>query len=219
EVTAHERAGARCGTVLGVARYPARWTLAGGAAYTRSMRALVVVAMLGLVKPLAAAPLLDAIDVVDDATAVHLHLSAPVVPYTETLGAEGGAPERIYVDLPDTLLDTALPRVTPGSGALLRVRAGQFTPTTARVVLDLVRPAAFRVEQADATITIRLTAAPIAAVAPTKAPTAATTPTSPRTARAAEDSASATPCDAEPPDPPTPGRRALRPPVAGLPEH
>ena len=182
------------------------------------MRALVVVAMLGLVKPLAAAPLLDAIDVVDDATAVHLHLSAPVVPHTETLGAEGGASERIYVDLPDTLLDTALPRVTPGRGALLRVRAGQFTPTTARVVLDLVRSAAFTVEQADATITIRLTAAPIAAVAPTKAPTAATTSTSPRTARAAEDSASATPCDAEPSHPPTP-RRASRPPVAALPEH
>jgi N-acetylmuramoyl-L-alanine amidase len=88
--------------------------------------------------------------------AVRLNLSTPVTPVIRTLPASDTMPDRIYLDLPATTLGDGALRVTPGAGALLRVRTGQFDPATARVVLDLTLPRSYVVHRAAGSITIEL---------------------------------------------------------------
>src|SRR5437762_5009048 len=122
---------------------------------------------------LAAAPMLDRIDVVgDEAPAVRLHLSAPVSATAHRLPAQGGAPARIYIDLSGAALGAALPHMLAGAAPVVRVRASQFDPTTVRVVLDLERRVPFVLRQTDETITLEL-AAPAAIEPPAPTPPAA----------------------------------------------
>src|SRR5262247_3410858 len=68
---------------------------------------------------------------------VELSVSSPVVPWVRRLAATGDLPHRIYIDLPDTVVGANVRKlVTTSDGPLARVRTGQFTPTTARIVLD-----------------------------------------------------------------------------------
>ena len=119
------------------------------------LRVLVMV-MLAVAEPtLAATPRLERIDVVGDrAPAVRLHLSAAVSATAHRLPAQGGAPARIYIDLRGAALDGGLLHVTPGAGPVLRVRAAQFGPTTARVVVELERSVPFSLRQEGETITL-----------------------------------------------------------------
>src|SRR5262245_414682 len=109
---------------------------------------------------LAAPPLLERIELVGDpATAVRLHLSARTAPRAQALAADGTAPERIFVDLADTRLAAPFPKEIDGTGAfLLRIRAAQFDPHTARVVLDLSERIPFRVVGGERSVTIELLA-------------------------------------------------------------
>src|SRR5437773_701996 len=161
------------------------------------MRAGVML-MLSVAGPaLAAAPMLDRIDVVgDEAPAVRLHLSAPVSATAHRLPAQGGAPARIYIDLSGAALGAALPHVLAGAAPVVRVRASQFDPTTVRVVLDLERRVPFVLRQTDETITLELEAsAPMAAAIEPPAP--------PPTAAAPDPPA--------PPAPPAPGAPSRSP--------
>jgi len=94
----------------------------------------------------------------DGTTVVQLQLSAPAQPVTRVLAAEGDRPERLVVDLADVVLGQGAARMLAGarSGPLLRVRTGQFTATTARVVLDLAGRTPAIVHQRGPTVTIAL---------------------------------------------------------------
>jgi len=86
-----------------------------------------------------------------------LHLSAPTVPWARYLPSRDGSPPRVYVDLADTVLTPAIPReLAVETSPILRLRTGQFSPTTARVVLDLDSAVPFEVHTAGSTITIDL---------------------------------------------------------------
>jgi N-acetylmuramoyl-L-alanine amidase len=183
------------------------------------MRAGVMM-MLSVAGPaLAAAPMLDRIDVVgDEAAAVRLHLSAPVSATAHRLPAEGGAPARIYIDLSGAALGVALPHVLTGVAPVVRVRASQFDPTTVRVVLDLERRVPFVLRQTDETITLELEApAPTAAAIEPPVPTptaAAPEPPAPAPMAAAIEPPAPTPTATAPEPPaPAPTAAAIEPPT------
>jgi len=88
--------------------------------------------------------------------ALELRLSGPVGVWAHALKREGGSHDRIFVDLDGAQLGPALPRQLPGSGPVVRVRAGQFSPTTVRVVLDLTEPLAFTVRRTGTVVTLQL---------------------------------------------------------------
>ena len=177
-----------------------------------------VMMMLSVAGPaLAAAPMLDRIDVVgDEAAAVRLHLSAPVSATAHRLPAEGGAPARVYIDLSGAALGAALPHVLAGAAPVVRVRASQFDPTTVRIVVDLERRVPFVLRQMDETITLELEApAPTAAAIEPPAPTptaAAPEPPAPAPMAAAIEPPTPAPTDAAP-EPPAPSA----PPAPGAP--
>lgn len=87
--------------------------------------------------------------------AVKLKLSAPLAVAGRTLAAAGGAPERIYFDLP-ALLGPRVPRVIEGPPPLLRVRVAQRDPSTVRIVLDLEHRVAFSVATTGTRAVVRL---------------------------------------------------------------
>lgn len=103
--------------------------------------------------------------------AVELSISGPVVPWVRTLAATPDDPYRIYVDLADTTLGTSVPKVlaseVPG---IERVRAGQFTSTTARVVLDTTQERPFEVVTTDRRVTITFAPLEPAVPAPSSTP-------------------------------------------------
>jgi N-acetylmuramoyl-L-alanine amidase len=102
-----------------------------------------------------------------------LHLSAPTVPWARYLPGRDGTPPRVYVDLADTVLAPAIPHELPVSvSPVVRLRTGQFSATTARVVLDLDAATPFNVEAVGSTITLVLGA-------PGAAPDVATDPSPP----------------------------------------
>jgi len=172
------------------------------------MRAGVMM-MLSVAGPaLAAAPMLDRIDVAgDQAPAVRLHLSAPVSATAHHLPAGGGAPARIYIDLSGAALGAALPHMLAGAAPVVRVRASQFDPTTVRVVLDLERRVPFVLRQTDETITLELEA-PAAIEPPALTPTAAAPePPAPAPMAAAIEAPAPTPTAAAP-EPPAPAPMA-----------
>jgi N-acetylmuramoyl-L-alanine amidase len=120
----------------------------------------VMVAMLA--GPALAAPLrLERIELVGNpATVVRLHVSAPATPRAQALAAENGAPDRIFIDLADTVVGPTVPKRIESTGPILvRVRVGQFDAGTARVVLDLTEGAQFRVAATEQAVTIELAGA------------------------------------------------------------
>src|SRR6266404_4460586 len=201
---------------------PARaghWAQTGRRSRDMGMRAAVMM-MLSVAGPaLAAAPMLDRIDVAgDEAAAVRLHLSAPVSATAHRLPAEGGAPARIYIDLSGAALGAALPHVLAGAAPVVRVRASQFDPTTVRIVVDLERRVPFVLRQMDETITLELEApAPMAAAIepPTPTPSAAAPePPAPAPMPAAIEPPAPTPTAAAPePPPPAATAAAIVPPT------
>src|SRR5882724_6369739 len=201
---------------------PARaghWARTGRRSKAMGMRAGVMM-MLSVAGPaLAAAPMLDRIDVAgDEAPAVRLHLSAPVSATAHRLPAEGGAPARIYIDLSGAALGAALPHMLTGVAPVVRVRASQFDATTVRVVLDLERRVPFVLRQTDETITLELEApAPMAAAieAPAPTPTAAARERpAPAPMAAAIEPPAPTPTAAAPEPPaPAPMAAAIEPPA------
>lgn len=91
---------------------------------------------------------------------VRLALSGPAAePRVQRLPARDALPERIYIDVRDAVLGPAVPRLVEGAGPVLRLRAGQFGRTTARVVIDLARAVPFHVEVAGETVSVALDAA------------------------------------------------------------
>lgn len=109
---------------------------------------------------------------------VEIRLSAPVTPKTlAPLDDDANASHRIVVDLPGTTLGPGARTPLPGSGPITRVRTGQFTPTTARVVLDVTEPTPFTIKTTPSGIQVlllpRKTATAPAAVTPAPTPPAA----------------------------------------------
>jgi hypothetical protein len=108
-----------------------------------------------------------------DRVDVTLGLDTQLTVIGKRLPATTGTPERIYLDLPGTMLGAGVPAVTAGAAPLLRVRAVQRDPSTVRVVLDLEHALAFTVDSASTTVVIALDATPAqgsAAPAPVAAP-------------------------------------------------
>jgi len=74
------------------------------------------------------------------ATQIAVRLSAGASYTVNTLPASGDRPHRLYIDFTNTKLAPGTTDERPvAAGAVERVRAGQFTQSTARVVLDLRR--------------------------------------------------------------------------------
>ena len=100
--------------------------------------------------PVAAAPAdLEVIGVTNNSspTEVAIRLSRPASYQVRTLAPDGEHPYRVYVDLNDTKLAPGMSRQRPLTGGpVTQIRVGQFTPTQARVVLDLSEPASYAVE-------------------------------------------------------------------------
>jgi N-acetylmuramoyl-L-alanine amidase len=120
------------------------------------MRILAGLVLLLSTQPaLAAVAVLERIEVSGGVTAmVRLHLSAPVTPVVRALPAGKDVPDRVYLDLPGTVIASGLQAAVPGVDPILRIRTGQFGATVARVVLDLTRAVPFAVQSAGPTVTI-----------------------------------------------------------------
>jgi hypothetical protein len=126
------------------------------------MRALAVAILLATARlALAANATLESAEVsAAPDLAVELDLSAPVAAHGQALRAEGGLPDRVFVDLPATIVGPNIPKVLTGTGPLLRVRVAQRDPSTVRIVLDLARPTAFAVRTVSRTVVISLGSPP-----------------------------------------------------------
>jgi N-acetylmuramoyl-L-alanine amidase len=126
------------------------------------MRALAIAAFLAMASvTLAANATLESAEVsAAPDLAVELDLSAPVAAHGQALRAEGTLPDRVFVDLPATVVGTKTPKVLTGTGPLLRVRIAQRDPSTVRVVLDLARPTPYAVRIVSRTVVISLGSPP-----------------------------------------------------------
>jgi len=135
------------------------------------MRALVVALVLTMARlTLAANATLESAEVsAAPDLAVELAFSAPVAAHGQALRADGKMPDRVYVDLPATVVGTKIPNVLTGTGPLLRVRIAQRDASTVRVVLDLARPTPYAVRTVSRTVVISL-----GSPAPSAPPEAAT---------------------------------------------
>jgi N-acetylmuramoyl-L-alanine amidase len=92
-----------------------------------------------------------------DDVVVELSTSGPVVPWVRRLSATADTPHRIYIDLADTVLAPAVRKILlSGASGLARVRTGQFTPTTTRIVLDTTAEFPFDVTTTSRRVTIAL---------------------------------------------------------------
>jgi hypothetical protein len=88
--------------------------------------------------------------------AVTLHLSGSTTPRAGHLTA----PDRVFVDLPETLLAPDAPRAIGAGGSVLQVRTAQRDESTVRVVLDLARAAPYTVRARGPTVIVTLAAVP-----------------------------------------------------------
>jgi len=104
---------------------------------------------------------------------VDLALTKRVTPVVKRLAN----PPRVYVDLPDAALGPRAARSLAGTGPVKQVRAGQFDPTTVRVVVELTdesavdaepRPNGLRLVVGSATVAAKPAAPPKKTVAATK---------------------------------------------------
>lgn len=119
---------------------------------------------------------------------VELRLSGVVEPHAHRVAA----PPRVYLDLPNTTLGAGVARVSDGAAVVRRVRAGQFDPKTARVVVELDRARAFEVHRDGAAIVVTFAATP-AAAKPAAADAAPTAPSAPAAVHAPPASEAAPP--------------------------
>lgn len=102
-----------------------------------------------------AAPVLERVEVVPGPPAgVRLWLSQPVEATSSMLAGTATASARIVVDLPGTQLAPGARGTMDGTGPVIRVRTGQFTESTARVVLDLDQKLPYALERDGVTVTI-----------------------------------------------------------------
>lgn len=119
--------------------------------------------------------------------AIELSVSGPVVPWVRRLIATPNDPYRIYIDLADTVLGPDVPKLLASDiPGVQRIRAGQFTPTTARIVLDTTVELSFEVSSTDRRVTVTFgvpepaepgaNTSPIAALPPEPAPPQASDP-------------------------------------------
>ena len=108
---------------------------------------------------------------------VELSTSGPVVPWVRRLAATADAPHRIYIDLTDTVLGAGVRKVlvSPSPG-LVRVRTGQFAPTTARIVLDTSTELPYDVTATARQVTITLHAPRSGTTPPNPSPAAPPAP-------------------------------------------
>jgi len=132
-------------------------------AATRLMRRVVYGVLVSSLWPgLAGAVVLERIRVVPGPhPAVELAVSGAVVPWVRRLAATADSPHRIYIDLADTTLAPGVRKVVPAPApGIERIRAGQFTPTTARIVLDTTSERSFDVSAMQRRVLITLAPAP-----------------------------------------------------------
>jgi tetratricopeptide (TPR) repeat protein len=122
---------------------------------------------------------------------VRLVMSGAATPVARVLPAEGGAPTRIYVDVPGASLARSAHVTITGRGIVRRVRTAQFDRGTARVVIELAHAAPYTIATSAHAISIDLPAGSEPA-APAKAAPKATArakrapaPAATRTAKAA----------------------------------
>lgn len=149
------------------------------------MRWAGLLVLLSAMPVLAAPAALEQVDVAGGAApVVRLRFSGPPErPTAHPLAADGATPDRVVLDFDGAVLGRRAPRVLAGvaDGVLLRVRTGQFTPTTVRVVLDLRAPTPSTVRLRGNAVTITLADAaadppPAVATTTTRPPTATTRP-------------------------------------------
>jgi N-acetylmuramoyl-L-alanine amidase len=137
-----------------------------------------------------------------DSATVELSTSGPVVPWVRRLTATPDAPHRIYIDLTDTVLGPGVRKVlVSGSHGLVRVRTGQFAPTTARIVLDTSAELPYDVTATARQVLVALHPAASPTTAPAPSPTPPVPPPAPPrdSPRAAAGGTSASPDPAKEP--------------------
>jgi type IV pilus assembly protein PilQ len=115
----------------------------------------------------------------DGGVSIEMTTKGAVTPKVETLSS----PDRLVVDLPNTLLATAAGRISVGNASVKGVRMGTDASGTTRVVLDLERPSKYELVPgsgqkltlriADGTKVAQAPAAPANLSAPVAAATAA----------------------------------------------
>lgn len=98
--------------------------------------------------------------------AVRVALSAPAAPVAHALPAGGGAPERVYLDVPGAVLGPRVRAVIPGVGPLRRVRSARRADGTARVVIETTRRLPFTLATAGDGVTVVFAAPEVAPVEP-----------------------------------------------------
>ena len=119
------------------------------------------------VAPTAPAVRVESVEVVArPAPAVRVRLSKPAELRTRTLRRDGGAPARIYIDVPGSALGAGVVRSIAGKDPIVRVRSGQFDPSTARIIIELARDTPFEVAGVGATATITVGPTRVAGGAP-----------------------------------------------------
>jgi AMIN domain-containing protein len=125
------------------------------------IRSLVAMALLAGTAPASGTPaLVQKVDVsADGEVTIRIQLSRPVPPRAGTVGRMGANPDRLFVDLPDTVLGPRARAAIPGRPPVLRVRTGQHE-ATARVVIDLEHATPFTVKTDGALVTVTLVSAP-----------------------------------------------------------
>ena len=105
-----------------------------------------------------------------DGPAVRLVMSGTATPVVRVLPGEGGAPPRIYVDVPGASLARSAHAVVTGRGIVRRVRTAQFDRGTTRVVIELAHAAPYTIATSPHAISINL---PRGSEAPAPTPKAA----------------------------------------------
>ncbi len=108
--------------------------------------------------------------------AVRIALSAPAAPVAHALAAGGGAPERVYLDVPGAVLGPRVRAVVPGVGPLRRVRTARQADGTARVVIETARRLPFTLATAGDGVTVVFAAPEVAPERPAKPPQASPAP-------------------------------------------
>jgi hypothetical protein len=102
---------------------------------------------------------LERVEVVRGApVVVRLRLSQPLDVTSSALAGDGTASPRIIIDLPGAQLGAGARGAVDGAGPVIRVRTGQFTQSTARVVLDLTEKLPYALERDGGTVNISVPA-------------------------------------------------------------
>src|SRR5262249_2613878 len=133
------------------------------------------------------APAVSVQRVAIEGAAVRLVTSGAATPVARVLPAEGGAPPRIYVDVPGASLARSGHVTLSGRGIVRRVRTAQFDRGTSRIVIELAHAAPYTIATSANAISINLPGGDPtdAAKTPTTRAEKKHAPAPPRTAKAA----------------------------------